>query len=125
MRPFLAAAAAALLLPAPLAAQSPSDSLLRNQMRITNQAVGSQIRDAQRPSAGNAATRAAVTGAGMTVVVPAAILRAGPTTESSVLGVLYRGTPLTLTGPVQDGWAPVSHEGRAGYVSTRLLAPAG
>ncbi len=103
------------LIAAPSWAQTPSESLLRNQTRVLNQAVGTQTRQAvQSPEA--TVTRA------MRVTAPAANLRAEPTAKARILGVLPRGTELTATGPENGDWTSVNYQGKTGYVVTSLLA---
>ncbi|CAO3431330.1 SH3 domain-containing protein [Azospirillum endophyticum] len=114
---FPAAAAVAVLFAAGIPAahaQSGSDSLLRNQSRVINQAVGTQARQGTKPQAG---------GSTATVAARAVNLRAQPGQAAPVIGVLPQGTQLTVTGPAEGTWTPVEHQGRTGYVVTSLLTP--
>lgn len=101
-------------------AQSGTDSLLRNQSRVINQAVGSQAQQGARQGVQQGTGQAADGTA--TVAARAANLRAQPAQTAQVLGVLPQGTPLTVTGPAKGAWTPVEHQGRAGFVVTSLLA---
>lgn len=115
--PAAAALATMLLATMPAAhAQGGSDSLLRNQSRIIDQAVGSQARQGVQQGARQA------TGGTATVAARAVNLRAQPAQAAPVLGVLPQGTLLTVTGPAEGAWTPVEHQGRAGFVVTSLLA---
>ena len=42
--------------------------------------------------------------------------RTGPSTSYSVIMVIPRGVEVTVTGPVEGGWAPVTHDGHEGYI---------
>ncbi len=101
-------------------AQGGSDSLLRNQSRIIDQAVGSQARQGVQQGARQGGGQA--TGGTATVAARAVNLRAQPAQAAPVLGVLSQGTLLTVTGPAEGAWTPVEHQGRAGFVVTSLLA---
>src|SRR5215218_11435833 len=49
-------------------------------------------------------------------------LRAAPSETSEVLRVLPLGGPVTITGALSAGWAPVWYNGTAGYISADLLS---
>jgi uncharacterized protein YraI len=49
--------------------------------------------------------------------------RSGPGTSNSVLGSIPHGTSLTITGAAQNGWIPVSYNGKTGYVSAQYVNP--
>ena len=49
-------------------------------------------------------------------------LRSGPSADSGVLLVLPPGTPVSIDGPVENGFAPVTGNGGSGWVAAELLA---
>lgn len=55
-------------------------------------------------------------------------LRSGPSTSSTVILVMPRGSRVTVTDSVQNGFLPVTYQGRQGWAHTDYLAldkPAG
>ena len=49
-------------------------------------------------------------------------VRTGPGTSYSVLGVLYQGTQVTVRGAAQNGWTPVTYQGKEAWGSSQYLA---
>ena len=49
-------------------------------------------------------------------------IRSGPSTDGTRLGLLYPGQTITATGPSQDGWTPVTFNGKAAWISSQYLA---
>lgn len=72
---------------------------------------------------------AAGVAAGDSVVVVGADvnLRAEPTTDGEVVAVIPEGTVLTVSGPADSGWIPVTvpESGERGYVAAQYLAAVG
>jgi uncharacterized protein YraI len=50
-------------------------------------------------------------------------LRQGPSTGTSVLGSIPHGAQITITGAAQNGWYPVTYNGKTGYVSAQYVNP--
>jgi MFS family permease len=48
--------------------------------------------------------------------------RAGPSTSHDIIKTLKKGDTLFITGPVENGWAPVKHGKDSGYVSEELIS---
>jgi hypothetical protein len=61
-------------------------------------------------------------------VVPAVVtasslnLRAGPAPRGVLLGTLMRGDTILITGEERNGWIPIVHARRRGYVSAKYLS---
>ena len=49
-------------------------------------------------------------------------VRTGPGTNYTRIGVLYPGQTVTATGPSQNGWVPVTFNGKAAWISAQYLA---
>jgi hypothetical protein len=49
-------------------------------------------------------------------------LRSGPSADNAVLTVLPPGTPLSIDGPAENGFVPVTGNGTSGWVAAELLA---
>lgn len=52
-------------------------------------------------------------------------IRTGASTEYRILGVLYAGESITATGPSQNGWTPVSYNGREAWICSQYLTSNG
>ncbi|HET7034298.1 MAG TPA: SH3 domain-containing protein [Thermomicrobiaceae bacterium] len=52
-------------------------------------------------------------------------LRAGPSTSNAVLTVMPEGSAVTVTGPAQSGFYPISYQGTNGWASGAYLTQAG
>jgi len=50
-------------------------------------------------------------------------LRSGPGTGSSVIGSIPHGANLVISGAAQNGWYPVTYNGKTGYVSAQYVNP--
>lgn len=48
-------------------------------------------------------------------------VRNGPGTENAIIGGYVAGTVIDTTGPDQDGWFPVNHNGQPGWISKGLV----
>ena len=48
-------------------------------------------------------------------------LRSGPGVDSAILAVLPPGTPLSIDGPAENGFVPVTGNGTSGWVATQLV----
>ncbi len=48
-------------------------------------------------------------------------VRSGPGTNYSILGVLYQGNSVTVRGANQNGWTPVTYQGRSAWVASQYL----
>ncbi|HQE32155.1 MAG TPA: SH3 domain-containing protein [Propionibacteriaceae bacterium] len=48
-------------------------------------------------------------------------VRTGPSTSHSIIGVLYQGNTVAARGASQNGWTPVTFQGKAGWVSSQYL----
>ena len=48
-------------------------------------------------------------------------VRSQPSTKGAVLGVLYLGATVKQTGPVKNGWVPISYGGRSAWVAADYL----
>jgi len=51
----------------------------------------------------------------------AANFRTGPSVNDSVISVIPRGVEVGITGPVENGWVPVEHNGESGYLAVANL----
>ena len=49
-------------------------------------------------------------------------IRSGPSTDDSSLGLLYLGQTITTTGSSQNGWTPVTYNGKSAWISSQYLA---
>jgi uncharacterized protein YraI len=49
-------------------------------------------------------------------------VRSGPGTTFSILGVLWQGNTITARGASQNGWTPVTYQGKSAWVSSQYLA---
>lgn len=52
-------------------------------------------------------------------------VRSGPGLNNSVLGTLPTGSRIDSTGPAQNGWMPITYQGRSGWVSDVYLTANG
>jgi murein DD-endopeptidase MepM/ murein hydrolase activator NlpD len=64
---------------------------------------------------------AAPTGGSTGTTTTEANLRSGPGVDTAVLTVLTPGTPLSIDGPVENGFVPVTGNGTSGWVAAELL----
>jgi uncharacterized protein YraI len=48
-------------------------------------------------------------------------IRSGPSTDHSIIGLVYWGHTIEATGPSSDGWTPVNLNGRTGYVASQYF----
>jgi uncharacterized protein YgiM (DUF1202 family) len=62
-------------------------------------------------------------GSGTTATVTSDALnfRSGPSTSHDVIKTLKKGDTVTITGKIENGWAPVKHGDDTGYVSAELI----
>jgi uncharacterized protein YraI/TM2 domain-containing membrane protein YozV len=56
-----------------------------------------------------------------TVTSDAANFRTGPSTSHDIIKTLKKGDTLTVTGGIENGWAPVKHGSDTGWVSAELI----
>ena len=49
-------------------------------------------------------------------------MRVGPSTDSKVILVIPKGTPVTIDKECDCSWIPVSYNGITGYISTKYLS---
>jgi hypothetical protein len=57
-----------------------------------------------------------------TVTSDALNLRAKPNASSTILSTLRKGTRVSVTGEVRNGWLPVEHEGKQGFVNNKFVS---
>jgi hypothetical protein len=56
-----------------------------------------------------------------TVTADSLNFREGPSTSDGIIKTLKKGDTITVTGNIQDGWAPVKHGSDTGWVSAELI----
>jgi hypothetical protein len=81
---------------------------------------------AETPAAPEVTSAEAATGFAMNatiVTISEVNLRAAPSTDAAVVGILPAETELTITAPPADGWIPVRDPatGRRGYVTEEFV----
>ncbi|MGL5406734.1 MAG: SH3 domain-containing protein [Propionibacteriaceae bacterium] len=52
-------------------------------------------------------------------------VRSGPGIDQAIIGGLKQGTTIEALGPSQNGWTPISYQGRTAYISSSYLSGAG
>jgi hypothetical protein len=57
-----------------------------------------------------------------TVTADSINFRAGPSTSHDIIKSLKKGDTLTVTGAIENGWAPVKHGSNTGWVSAELIS---
>jgi uncharacterized protein YraI len=56
-----------------------------------------------------------------TVTADSLNFRAGPSTDHNIIKTLKKGDAVTVTGKIENGWAPVKHGNNTGWVSAELI----
>jgi hypothetical protein len=64
----------------------------------------------------------AATSVTATVTSDALNLRAKPSANSTILNTLRKGTRVSVTGEVRNGWLPVEYEGKRGFVNNKFVS---
>lgn len=67
---------------------------------------------------------AALANFGAVTATTAVNIRTAPTTSSSVVGVLHRGSKLTQVGAMKNGWVPVKYGSRTAWISANYIVGA-
>lgn len=72
-------------------------------------------------STGSGSSGATTPAAGTATAISAVNIRSGPTTSSTVVGVLNKGASIPVTGTKSGGWTEVVHNGANRWISTNYL----